>query len=148
MLKLNSVIALAVATFSLAATAHPHHGGHHHPPRYGYGTDQKICATLHDSHSPYSRTLNISASTNISDLGNFSLDGYDTWNNDVASVDVAPGCQAVAYQYKNYNIDLYSGRPMHGFVVNMVNTSGYYSQTFHMNRYADDRVSSLTCTCY
>lgn len=131
----KGLISLAIAFTATAASAHyGRHHGHHH---YNYGVDQKVCATI---YSDYKGAMNVSASTQISDLANMG------WDNQIDDITVQPGCAVTVYQFKNFNVNLYNGRPMYGFKSTYTG-QGRFADTVAFQGYKADKISSLSCSC-
>lgn len=116
---------------------------------HGY---QPVCATLINTEDPYRRTeLKVLSSERIADLEKVTLfSNYGTvenWDNKISVVEIKKGCTLTAYQYKNFNVNLYSGKPMGGFVLVYNNALSSFTQEFELYGKANNRISSLSCSC-
>jgi hypothetical protein len=135
-------IALMVTFGAVAAQAHGHDHGPRPVPQEG------LCATAYAS-ADYSRPrLQIYDGTRISDLTTVRMHHTgSSWDNQISSIRVEPGCKFVGYQYLNYNTNLYTGEEMYGFRMSLDNRDGAGVYVKYMNEYKNDRISSLKCRC-
>ena len=144
----NVILGTVVMLSAITASAHKsgrselsHHRGY-----------QPVCATLVNTEDPYRRVeLNILNTERIADLAKVTLAAnyysVENWDNQVSAIEVKKGCTVTAYQYKNFNINLFNGQPMNGFVVSYDNEYSEFTQKYETYGKLNNTISSLSCTC-
>ncbi len=159
MLRISNLLTV-VSLLLVGASAFAGHAGHRHPGHRHPGhphkppvyRPQQTCAVAYEGAHYSGAQMTIPSGSRIGALATVSMYHYSrysspTWNNQISSLWVQPGCYLVGYQYDNFGIHYYTGQAI-GMSQAYNNgschyASGQYPTLGHM----DELISSLICRC-
>jgi hypothetical protein len=128
-------LVLALITFAANAQTSPRPAG------------AKICAVAFNSlDRDYTSILNIPENSAIQNLNQVQISTGGDWDNRISKVAVAQGCTFIGYQYQDFNVNSYSGRPLNGFVLFLEN-NGQRRLKSTVLGHQDNMISSVKCFC-
>ena len=124
------------------------------------GDSESLCAVVYQYENLAGARLEIRDDSRVGDLRAIAINndqdrcenhndhdaGLGTWDNQISSLVVEPGCTLVAWQYRNFGIHEQYGYPI-GWKMVYENDSLRTDREFYSLYGAKNLISSLKCFC-